>query len=133
MRLTLPHVVLLAAACGPGADKVEAAAVLHAANVLRDAPSEPASARLGHLESLERAPATTPHAARARDACAHAYRLLLEGNALEAKVRAAIATPSGLTPDILRDLGTAEDKIKESTTAMPTCDEALADLRRWLR
>ncbi|EYF06330.1 hypothetical protein [Chondromyces apiculatus] len=123
----------LTAGCGPSPEKREAAAVLHAIDVLRDAPAEPASGRVAHLQQLEQVSASDPRSARARDDCVKAYRLLLEGNALEAKVRGALADPSGLTPEILRDLGAAEDKIEESTAAMPACDTALADLHRWLR
>ncbi|HSN96914.1 MAG TPA: hypothetical protein VLS89_01410 [Candidatus Nanopelagicales bacterium] len=125
--------VVMAAACGPSAEEREAAAVLRAVDVLRDAPAEPAARRRELLEELTRVPAVEPRAARARDDCARAYRLLLDGTALEAKVRAALADPAAITPGVLGELVEAEAKVKESAAAMPACDTAVADLRRWIR
>ena len=135
-RLRPAAVALIAitgAACGPSAEEREAAAVLRAVDVLRDAPAEPAARRRELLEELARAPAADPRAARARDECAKAYRLLLDGTALEAKVRAALADPAAVTPGVLGQLVEAEAKVKESAAAMPGCDTAVADLRRWIR
>lgn len=125
--------LVIAAACGPSAEEREAAAVLRAADVLRDAPAEAAARRRELLAELERAPTASARAARARDACAKAYRTLLDGAALEAKVRAALSGAAAPTPADLGDLLEAEAKIKESAAAMPDCEAALADLRRWLR
>lgn len=124
---------LVAAACGPSAEEREAAAVLRAADVLRDAPAEAGARRRELLAELERAPAASPRAARARDACVKAYRALLDGAALEAKVRAALSGTAAPSPADLANLLEAEAKIKESAAAMPDCEAGLADLRRWLR
>jgi hypothetical protein len=70
----------------------------------------------------------------ARDACARAYRPLLEGSALSARVKAALDDPGRSPPaQVLVDLASADTKIKESAAAMPACDSALAELRRDLR
>lgn len=124
----------LLAACGPSAEEREAAAVVRAADVLRDAPAEAAAEqRRALLADLERAPAASPPAVRARDACARAYRLLLEGKDLEARVRAALADGGTPGAGVLLELTAAEAKIEESAAAMPDCEAALSDLRRRLR
>jgi hypothetical protein len=121
---------LQAAGCGPSQEKLEADRVTRAIDVLRDAPPEPLSAREALVTDLERQQASFPLAIQARDACARAYRLLIEGKALQASVTKALATPGGATIDTLRDLAGADAKIKESAAAMPECDRASADLRR---
>ncbi|WP_437724081.1 hypothetical protein [Sorangium sp. So ce861] len=129
----LAAVAALAAApaCGRSAEEQEADALLHAIDVLRDAPSEPRAGREALLAELERQPASTPQAASARDTCARAYRLLLEATAAEARVRALLEAPEGpAAPAALSDLAAADAKVKESAEVMPRCGEALADLRR---
>jgi hypothetical protein len=125
--------VLLAAvatsACGPSAETLEAQRVLRAIDVLRDAPTEPLSAREPLVADLERQEAKAPAALRARDACVKAYRLLLEGKTLHAGVEKQLSTPGGASLDTLRDLAAAETKIKESSEVMPECSRAAADLR----
>jgi hypothetical protein len=115
--------------CGPSAEAQEAARVLRAIDALRDATAEPLSAREGLVADLERQEAKSEKAARARDACAKAYRLLNEGKSLQARVEKALATPGSSGLDTLRDLGAAEAKIKESASAMPDCDSASSALR----
>jgi hypothetical protein len=122
--------LLAVVACGPSAEKLEAERVLRAIDVLRDAPSEPSAAREALVTALEREQATFPAAVRARDTCAKAYRLLIEGKALQAKVGKGLSEPGGATADVLRDFLAAESKITESAATMPQCDEAVADLRR---
>jgi len=122
----------LAAACGPSAEDLEAAAVVHAADALRDAPAEAVEGRRTLLAELERRPASGD-AAAARDACARAYRPLLESAALRARVEAALADPSKLDGRALADLAEAEAKLKESAAAMGACDAALATVRRKVR
>jgi hypothetical protein len=137
-RLALAALVL---ACGTSAEEREAAAVLRAADALRDAPSEAAPQRRALLAALEGAPAADPRAARARDACTRAYRLLLDGNDLQARVQAALdprgprgAGAGGDPPaGLLGDLAAADAKIRESAAAMPECDRGLAELRRRAR
>ncbi|WP_438034000.1 hypothetical protein [Sorangium sp. So ce204] len=123
--------VQAAPGCGRSAEQQEADALLHAIDVLRDAPSEPREAREALLAELERQPASTPPAASAKDTCARAYRLLLDATAAEARVRALLEAPDGAAgPGALADLVAADAKVKESAEVMPRCAEALAILRR---
>jgi hypothetical protein len=124
------NLALQCVGCGPSQEKLEADRVIRAIDVLRDAPAEPLSARAALVTDLERQQASFPLAIEARDTCARAYRLLIEGKTLQASVTKALATPEGATIDTLRDLVTADAKIKESAWAMPDCDRASADLRR---
>jgi hypothetical protein len=130
---------LLATGCGRSAGQEEALALLHAADVLRDAPSEPLAARRALLEALERQPATRPLAVSARDACVRAYRPLLDAGDAEARVRRRLEAPGpagSSGPSALLDLQAlvaAEAQVKESAAAMPACDTALAELRRAAR
>jgi hypothetical protein len=117
-------------ACGPSQERVEADRVITAINRLRDAPPEPLASREALLAELERVSATSPPAAKARDACARAYRLLIEGKRLTEKVAEQLADPKSLTLEVGRELALAESKITESAAAMPACETAVADLRR---
>ncbi|WP_437589395.1 hypothetical protein [Sorangium sp. So ce1000] len=131
MAIAVLAVVQAAPGCGRSAEQQEADALLHAIDVLRDAPSEPRAAREALLAELERTPASTPPAVAARDTCARAYRLLLDATAAEARVRALLEAPDGAAgPGALTDLAAADAKIKESAEVMPRCAEALAVLRR---
>jgi len=121
---------VLVAGCGPSQEKVEADRVLHAINKLRDSPPESLSGREALLTELERTPATSPPAIKARDACAHAYRLLVDGKKLSERVAKQLADPKTLTLEVGRDLADAETKIAESAASMPACETAVADLRR---
>ena len=116
--------------CGPSKEKLEAERVLRAIDVLRDSPPEPAAAREALVVELEKQQATYPLAIEARDKCARAYRLLIEGKALQAKVGTWLNKPGGETTEVLRDFLAAEAKVKESAEAMPDCSEAAANLRR---
>ncbi|WP_437483919.1 hypothetical protein WME75_43740 [Sorangium sp. So ce1014] len=135
----LAALAVLAAApgCGRSAERQEADALLHAIDVLRDAPSEARAAREALLAELERQPASTPPAASARDTCARAYRLLLDATAAEARVRALLEAPDGAAGpgalSDLTDLAAADAKVKESAEIMPKCAEALSNLRRAAR
>lgn len=115
--------------CGPSAEAEEARRVLRSIDALRDAPTEPLSAREPLLTDLERQEAKGPIAVRARDACAKAYRSLIEGKTLQEKVEKALKTPGGSGVETLRDLMAAEEKIKESAQVMPDCDKASGELR----
>jgi hypothetical protein len=136
-RLACPLATALASAaiffasqgCGPSAESIEAARALRAIDALRDAPSEPIADRKKLLESLERLSLTIPRGVAARDACVLAYRALIEGSELRAKVQASLDAPSKIDPSVLRDLVAAEDKIKESQKAMPDCDRTVSELR----
>lgn len=126
------------AGCGPSEEKLEKERVLRAIDVLRDAPSEPASAREALVADLEKMPVKGEAPARARDACARAYRLLIEGKALQKRVEEQLkppagGAPSGATLDTLRDLAEAESKIGESKARMEDCASEVAALRRGLK
>jgi hypothetical protein len=121
------------AGCGPSAEKQETDALLHAADALRDAPSEPLAARQALLDALVRQAAPGALATDARDACVQAYRLLLDASAVEARVRKQLEEPAEAGAAALSDvadLASAEAKLKESAAVMPRCDAALAELRR---
>jgi hypothetical protein len=103
--------------------------VLHALDALRDAPGDALAARRKLLADLETTPATAPSAVRARDACAAAYRLLLDGTELERGLQAELAGDGGAAASLVPRLLEAERKIKQSGTLMPDCEQASAELR----
>lgn len=123
-------VALLLAACGRPAELAEADRVLHAIDALRDAPAGALDARDALLVALEAQPVTLPESLAARDRCATAYRLLLDGKRLSDRVKKGLAEPSTVDPALLADLVTAETRIKASAEAMPACDTAKSDLQR---
>lgn len=104
--------------------------MLHAIDALRDAPADALDARNALLVALEAQSAKLPESLAARDRCAAAYRLLLDGKRLSDRVKKGLAQPSTVEPALLADLVTAETRIKASAEAMPACDTAKADLRR---
>jgi hypothetical protein len=119
--------------CGPSKETVEAERVLRAIDVLRDSPGAAPVSRIELAGELERLPVTSPLAVAARDACARAYRLLIEGAALSDRVHKALDQPDAAAGAVLDDLAQAEAKIKKSSEAMPDCDRAAAELRRATR
>lgn len=131
--LRLVPLALVLAACGGGGDASPDAAaararVCHAIDALRRAPPEPLEARLSLVAALEQEAAGDPETARARDGCARAYRLLIEGSLLAARAGAALGDARTREPEVQRDVAEAEAKIRESARAMPACDEAAAAL-----
>lgn len=128
-RRALPVFIALAA-CGPSPEQLEAERTLRAIDKLRNAPSEPIEARMELLKQLEKEPAQTQEAKRARDACVKAYSHMLEGQTLKRRVSEALKDPSKLGADTVRDLGEAESQIKSSIEFMPECSEATFQLRR---
>jgi hypothetical protein len=119
-----------ASGCGPSQEKIEANRVLTAIDRVRDAPVEPPSAREAPLTELERVQASSPPAVKARDACAKAFRLLVDGKKLSDRVAKQLADPRTLTLQVAQELADAEAKIEESAASMPACETAVADLRR---
>ena len=107
--------------------------MLAAIDALRDAPAADLPGRRRLLDGLEKHEAQTPLARRARDDCAAAYRLLIEGNEATEAVRKALAHPETAPPTTLSDLAAAEEKIEKSGEAMPGCEKAAAELRRATR
>jgi hypothetical protein len=119
--------------CGRSEEAVEAERVLRAIDVLRDAPSSALPARIELAAELERLPLRSPPAVGTRDACARAYRLLLDASLLEQRARKALDEPGLPSATAVQDLLEAETKVKESSMAMPECDRAMAELRRATR
>jgi hypothetical protein len=103
--------------------------VLHALDALRDAPGDALAARRTLLTDLEATAATAPSAVRARDTCAAAYRLLLEGTELQRGVRAELEGDGGAAATLVPRLLEAETKIKQSGARMADCEQASAELR----
>ena len=114
--------------CGPSPESLERARVLVALDRLRDAPAGEITVRRALIADLAQTPAVVPDAVRARDTCATAYRLLIDGTELQNGVRAELekGEPS---PAIAARLVEAEAKIKQSDTVMPDCERAIASLR----
>ncbi|UQA61241.1 hypothetical protein [Polyangium aurulentum] len=135
MRLAFLFAAALAvvAGCGPSAETLEQRRVLAAIDALRDAPAMDVPARRRLLDALDKQEAQSPLARRARDDCAAAYRLLIEGNEATEAVRKALAHPETAPPTTLSDLAAAEEKIKKSGEAMPGCEKAAAELLRAAR
>jgi hypothetical protein len=121
--------LLIAAACGPPAEVVERERLLAAIDALRDAPSADTRRRRGLLEALERQAATTPPAVEARDACASAYRALLDADDLGTEMLHALNRGEGPPPDLPAQLREAEAKAAQARSRMPGCESALTRLR----
>ena len=130
----MPLIALALAGCGRSEEAQEADRIVRAIDVVRDAPNDPVAARTELLGKLEAEHPKGKLAAAARDACVGAYRLMLDAQVLEARVRGALSGPAeDLNPGVLADLGTAEAKLKESKLAMPECDRTLSELKRGFR
>jgi hypothetical protein len=123
----------LVAGCTSAAESIEERRVLGAIDALRDAPATDLPGRRRLLDGLEKQEAHGPLTRRARDDCAAAYRLLIEGAEGTAAVTKALAHPETAPPTTLSDLAAAEEKIKKSAEAMPACERAAAELRRAAR
>ena len=126
--------LLALASCGPSEEVLEARRVARAIDLVRDAPNDPVSGRKALLEKLEAEPIKGAVALAAREACAKAYRPFVEGQELEAHVRAKLGgPPEELDPSVLAALAGAEAKLGEAKAAMPECDRALHDLKHKYR
>lgn len=119
---------LLLTACGPSPEAVERGRILVAIDRVRDAPAGEIAGRRQLVDDLQRTPAVVPEVARARDTCAAAYRLLLDGTELQNEVRADLEKGSP-GPALAARLLEAEADIKQSDTVMPDCERAVAGLR----
>ncbi len=129
MRLARAAVAALAlAACGPSPETIERGRILVAIDRVRDAPAGEIVARRRLIADLQQTPAVVPEVARARDTCATAYRLLLDGIELQNGVRAELEKGDP-QPSLAARLLEAESKIKQSDTVMPDCERAIAGLR----
>ncbi|MDC3953354.1 hypothetical protein [Polyangium jinanense] len=130
-RTTLLLALGLGSALGcTSAEAEEERALLAAIEALRNAPAEDLGGRKNLLSALEKKPARSPEAQRARDGCAEAYRLLLEGKEGTEGVKRALGGGGPVPTTLLADLAAAEEKIKKSSEqAMPACEKAAAELR----
>ena len=129
MRLAPGAALALAlAACGPSPEALERARILVAIDRVRDAPAGEVAVRRTLVTDLAQTAAVVPEVARARDTCATAYRLLLDGIELQNGVRAEL-DKGDPQPSLATRLLEAESKIKQSDTVMPDCERAIASLR----
>ncbi len=119
---------LTLAACGPSPEAIERGLILVAIDRVRDAPAGEIVGRRKLVAELQRTPAVVPEIARARDTCATAYRLLLDGIELQSGVRAELEKGDA-GPSLAARLLEAESRIKQSDTVMPDCERAIAGLR----
>ncbi len=127
-RGAAPALALALAACGPSPESLERVRILVAIDRVRDAPAGEITARRQLVVDLAQAAAVVPEVVRARDTCATAYRLLLDGTELQNGVRAELEKGDP-QPSLAARLLEAESKIKQSNTVMPDCERAIADLR----
>lgn len=121
-------VAVFAVACGRSEEAQEADRVLHAIDVLREAPTDALGERRKLLDALGADPAHGKLARDARDACVRAYAALLDGLDKKERVRARLDASVDL--EMLADLAEAEKNIKVAQEAMPGCDTAVSLLRR---
>jgi hypothetical protein len=120
--------VLALPACGPSPEAVERGRILVAIDRVRDAPAGEIVVRRKLVAELEQTAAVVPEIARARDTCAAAYRLLIDGIELQNGVRAELEKGDP-APSLAARLLEAESKIKQSDIVMPDCERAIAGLR----
>jgi hypothetical protein len=104
-----------------------------AVDELRDSAAADLPARRALVEKLEKLPASTPLARSARDDCAKAYRVLVDGKEKLAKLKHALDDPSGSAKDTLGDWAKAQQLAKDIEQAMPLCEKAAAELSIKLR
>lgn len=129
MRLARAAVAALTlAGCGPSPESIERGLILVAIDRVRDAPAGEIIGRRKLIADLQQTPAVVPEIARARDTCATAYRLLLDGIELQTDVRAELEKGDA-GPSLAARLLEAESRIKRSDTVMPDCARAIAGLR----
>jgi len=116
------------AGCSFG-EHAEDRAIIAAIGALRDASSDDLGRRMRLVEELEKKPATSALGRRARDACASAYRTLVEGQEAADRVRRGLAGPASEAPkNLLADLAASEEKIRKAEAEMPSCEKAAAEL-----
>src|SRR4051812_15671102 len=114
--------ILRGAGCGRPAEADDRDRVLHALDALRDAPGDALPERTRLLDALAATNAISPRAARARDTCVAAYRLLLSGTSLGRGVQADLTSDAGPAAATIPRLLEAERKINQSRTLMPDCE-----------
>jgi hypothetical protein len=117
----------LAAGCS-SPEAAEDRAVVAAVETLRRSSADDLMKRRALVDALAKLPATTSLARNARDACADAYRLLVDGKEGTAKLKRALAETGRAPKDALIDLAAVEDLIRRSERAMPGCNTAAAEL-----
>ena len=103
-------------------------AVLDAINTLRDSSPDDLTNRNALIETLGKLPASSVRGRQARDACVEAYRLIAEGKAGAAKVKAEL-DKTGVPPkNAIDDLEAASEKLKQSEPALKACQKAAVEL-----
>ncbi len=118
----------LLSACRTEADvaaQKSAARVARAVEVLRQAPNEAKSAPLAELRKLGCA---APDVCAAREQCAAAYALHLDGLALTGAARAKLAEDRAT--EAARLLGSAERTLKDAEQRIADCTASEGELRR---
>ncbi len=128
MRRWLALAIALSA-CARSSEKVEADEVRAAIDRLRASNADDLAGRRALVGELEKKPAALKEAKRARDACATAYKTLVEARELAARAKAGISAPDRSAAAALADLDGSEKKLAEATAAMPACDAASATLK----
>ncbi|HEY4120338.1 MAG TPA: hypothetical protein VGM56_20875 [Byssovorax sp.] len=116
LTAVVPAFLLLVAGCARSPERVSDAAVRAALDRLRDAPSADDAGRRARVVDLKATSAETPEGQRARDSCALAYTLLLDGKAMLALAR---STDAGAA-----DVGAVERKLTDAEAAMTECNAA---------
>lgn len=121
---------LLAPACGPSRERVEAERILVLLDKLRMAEHE---ARGPLLAEIEKDHATGEAAERARSSCAAAFRALHDAQAAIAEVEKSVddSKKAGTVPDaaLLGKLDDAQRRLGEANAQMPTCSQTVAALK----
>jgi hypothetical protein len=103
-------------------------AVLGALDALRDSSPDDLPNRHKLIDALTKLPATSPLARDARDTCAEAYRLVVEGKEAIMKVKGDMVRLEAAPKNAMADLATAQDKIEKSQPAMRACQKAAVEL-----
>ncbi len=121
---------LLAGCNGDEKARAERERVGKKIDVLRSANDASVDARRKLLADLENDDTKDPQGIVARDACASAYRALLESLTQSEEVEAAMMRGERLDPiDLKRKLDIASKLIGRSEQDMPRCDKAATALR----
>lgn len=103
-------------------------AVLAALDALRDSAADDLAHRRRLIDALTKLPASSPLAREARDTCAEAYRLLVEGREGISKLKADMERLEGAPKNSTADLTAVQEKIEKSQTAMQACQKAAVEL-----
>lgn len=123
--------IALTAGCGE-AEKLrkERDAVVAKIDALRDSDKASLDVRRKLLKELEGVESKSPDCVAAREACASAYRSLIESKAQSEEATNAMSSGERVDPvDMSKKLETAGKLLERSEEDMPKCDQALTKLR----